>query len=287
MKLARLAALAFVLIVPAAQADGLDALQDLVKRNLKPAPLVPTKGPPILRPLIRTVSLGPGRTRKGYSIRMVHYTATGPDAVIALSRGDYRSIRATLHDLVRPQGYKAKRTRIRGKRGYVLIRHLSVTDRYLLWSEDGQVYMMGSGTPRKISLKDLRTTAAGLDHLERDYIGDVYDQNTGNDFGVVIVSTQHTVSGDISFGGTCTMPNGLPGTPHGGQADFYVLPRERNSFSVPFSSDIVTPPGWSGSITGTISPNAITVNGRVTGSFDGQACDSGPFTLTADQRAKF
>jgi hypothetical protein len=284
MKLVRLAPLLLLLIVPAAHADGLDALQRLARRNLNPQPLVPTAGPPILRPLSVSVTLGPGRTKKGYGIRMLHYTSYGPDAVIALSRNDYKSVRAALRDLT---GYKAKKTRIRGKRGYVLTRHLDVTDRFLLWSEDGQVYMLGSGTPRKISLKMLRATAAGLDHLERDYIGDVYDQNTGNDFGVVIVTTQHTVSGDISFGGTCTMPNGLPGTPRAGQADFFVLPRHGNSFTVPFTSDIVTPPGWNGSITGTVSPNAITVNGRVTGSFDGDACDSGPFTVTADQRAKF
>jgi hypothetical protein len=285
MRLARVTLLAFVLIVPAAQADGLEALQALAKRHLKPAPLVPTKAPPILSPLSATVTTGSALSKHGYALRMAHYTSYGPDAIIALSRDDYRSMRSALHDLKRGR-YKARSMRIRGKRGFVLTRRVGVVDRYLLWSEDGHVYLIGSGTPKKIFVRQLRATAAGLDHLERDYIGDVYDQNSGNDFGVVMVSTEHNVSGDITFGGTCTMPNGLPGSPHAGQADFYALPRQGNSFSVPFSSDVVTPPGWSGSITGTVSPTAITVNGRVMGSFDGEACDSGPFTVTADQHAK-
>jgi hypothetical protein len=286
MRLTRLTLLAFVLVVPAAHADGLETLQSLAKRNIKPAPLVPTTAPGILTPLSVTLTTSPALSKHGYALRMVHYTAYGPDAVIALSRGDYKTVRAALHDLTKPQGFTAKRTRIRGKRGYLLTGHHDVREWELLWSEDGRVYEMGTGTPKKISVKKLRATAAGLDHLERDYVGDFYDQNTGNDFGVVIASTQHTVSGNITFGGTCTMANGLPGSPHAGQADFFALRRQGNSFSVPFGSDIISPPGWTGSISGTVSPNAIVVNGRVTGSFDGDACDSGPFTVTADQRPK-
>jgi hypothetical protein len=286
MRLARLTLLAFVLIVPAAHADGLEALQALAKRNLKPAPLVPTKGPPSLSPLSATVTTGSALSKHGYAIRIAHYTTYGPDAIIALSRDDYKSVHSALRDFKRGR-YKPRSTRIRGKRGFVLTRRVGVVDRYLLWSEDGRVYLMGSGTPKKISLAQLRTTAAGLDHLERAYVGSFYDQNTGNDFGAVLVSTTHTVTGNIEFSGTCTLPNGQPGSAHAGQANFYALRRQGSSFSVPFSSDILTPPGWSGSITGTITPSAITVNARATGSFDGEACDTGPLSVTADQRAKF
>jgi hypothetical protein len=287
MSVARLAVLAVLLAVPAtAEADGLDALQRLAGRNLEPRPLVPTSGPPILRPLMRTVGISAALRKQGYGIRMVHYAATGPDAIIALNRGDYRSMGAARTDFTKRQGFKAKRTRVRGKPGFVLTRRLGPTVRYLLWAESGQVYTMGSGTPKKISLADLRGVAAGLDVLERDYLGSVYDQDTGNSFDAVLVSTRRTVSGFIEFSGTCTMPNGFAGAAHAGQAGFYALPRQGNSFSVPFAADIVTPAGWSGTITGAVSPGAITVTGRATGSFDGAACDTGPFTVTADQRVR-
>jgi hypothetical protein len=147
------------------------------------------------------------------------------------------------------------------------------------------VYTLASGTPRKISLRDLLGVAAGLDRLERDYVGSVYDQETGNSFGAVLVSTAHTVTGNIEFIGTCTLPNGFAGAGHAGQADFYAVRRQGDSFSVPFTSEIVTPAGWSGTITGSVTPSAITVNARATGTFDGQACDTGPLSVTADQHA--
>ena len=42
---AAVALLAFCLFAPAAHADGLGTLQDLAKRHLRPAPLVPTAAP--------------------------------------------------------------------------------------------------------------------------------------------------------------------------------------------------------------------------------------------------
>ena len=42
---------------------------------------------------------------------------------------------------------------------------------------------------------------------------------------------------------------------------------------------------WAGTITGTITPAAITLDIRATGTIDGEACDSGPVTLTLDRRA--
>jgi hypothetical protein len=42
----------------------------------------------------------PGRGKRGYGLRLAHYTASGPDAIIVLERGAYR----------------VRRTRLRGAR---------------------------------------------------------------------------------------------------------------------------------------------------------------------------
>ena len=72
MRLARLTVLAFVLVGPAAQADGLSTLQDLAKRNLRPAPLVPTSGPPILRPRLERIDHRHGQSERHHGQRQGH-----------------------------------------------------------------------------------------------------------------------------------------------------------------------------------------------------------------------
>jgi hypothetical protein len=155
-----------------------------------------------------------------------------------------------------------------------------------VWVEDGHVYSLGSGTPKKVSLKQLRATAAGLDPLEREYIGSFYDQERG-DFSGVLVTTRHTVTGHVDWGSQCTA-NGTATTPYAGSADFAVLRRTGNAFGFaipPYLPDS-TPYRWEGSVSGTVSPNAIVLNIRATGTFDGSSCDSGPVSVTLDQRAQ-
>jgi hypothetical protein len=162
-------AVAVFAVPAAARADLLTTYQEIAARRLSPAPLVPTTLPRTLSPARRTV--GPAPTRKpnrSYAVRVVHYSGSGPDAVILVTGGELKTLRATLRDY-RTLGFASKRrTRVRGHRGWLLTHR---GERALAWVERGVVYTVGSGTPKKVSLTQLRATARGLDRLERDWLG--------------------------------------------------------------------------------------------------------------------
>ena len=80
---AAVALLAFCLLAPAAHADGLETLQDLAKRHLRPAPLVPTAAARRCRTSACRSIVGPGegallhltfstRTRARMPARLLH-----------------------------------------------------------------------------------------------------------------------------------------------------------------------------------------------------------------------
>src|SRR5689334_6622095 len=140
----------------AAQADLLDTFRRLDLRSLSPTPLVPTVVPAHLRPIDNTITQSPSIRRSGYSLRLVHYTSAGPDAVLALSGGDYLSMKAALRD---HRGEKHKSLRVRGRRAFLFKKY---GNRELIWSEGGRVFDLASGTPRKVSVAEMQATAAGL-----------------------------------------------------------------------------------------------------------------------------
>jgi hypothetical protein len=281
MRSAVLAILAFCLLAPAARADGLETLQDLAAFHLRPAPLVPATAPRPFSDLSATL-VDASRSRRGYGWRLVHYTSSGPDAVIALSRGEFASTQAALRRF-RRDGYTKRTTRVRGRRAYVLVRRARYTA--LAWSEDGRVYTLETGTPRKVSVAALRATAAGLDHLGANYIGSFFVPGTSNtSLGGVLVTTQRYVSGYIEWGTDNCVFNGFPAAAHAGQAAFMMIPLEGRDFTIPLSDPGVTPPGWSGSITGAVSPAAINLSMQGSGVFDGESCDTGPLSASAPAR---
>src|SRR5215216_5640611 len=97
MKRAAMAALTTVAVlsVPAAaDADFFDTYQRLAARRLSPAPLVPTAIPRAFRPIKRAPENGTTIRGRGYAVRLVHQGPAGPDAVIEVSGGEFRSIRA-------------------------------------------------------------------------------------------------------------------------------------------------------------------------------------------------
>ena len=265
------------LSVPAvAGADVLDSYQRIAARGLTPAPLVPTTAPPALRPIERTISTGTTRGGRGYSIRLAR---TGPDAIIVVTGGEFRSMRAFLREHRQRLGFRARRTRIRGHRGYLLTRRLGPLQRTLAWVERGVVYSVGSGTPRKVSLAHLRSTARGLDRLGRDWIGGSGNPDSGS-YGFA-VTTERTITVSVSFEANC----GSAGSVRAGQAQVTLMRRQGNGFSFDIAERRVGSDPWAGSVTGTISATAITLDVRATGTIDGEVCDSGPLTLTLDDRA--
>lgn len=260
-----------------------DVYSQLAARNLKPAPLVPITVPRTLRPADDTIEAGTTRRRRAYGIRIVHYGPNGPDGVIALSGGDYKNLRAALSEH-RRLGYARKRTRVHGRRGYLLTRRLGPVSRALVWVEGGVVYWMASGTPRKVSLPQLRATANNLDRLERGWYGGSSDPDSSA--GAFAVTTRKTASVDLEFEATCTFPGSTEPTVRAGSASVVLLRRTGNTFAFDIAKHLrrTTDP-WTGTVTGTVSPTGITLTYRVAGTIQGYACDSGPVTLTLDQRS--
>jgi hypothetical protein len=165
MRLLALAAAAFALTVPLAHADGNAALKRLASRHLHPAPLVPTTAPPALQPIESTLRLTThARTPGAYSLRLIHNGPSGPDAIIALGRGDFKTLHAAVVDAKRAS-FKVRHAGIRGRHGYLMTSTTGELDYLLAWKEDGQIYEMGTGTTATVSLTQLRAAADGLKHL--------------------------------------------------------------------------------------------------------------------------
>ena len=230
---------------------------------------------------IAAADTAPAIRKGGYGLRLVHYTSTGPDAVIALARGDYASMGAALRSF-RRGGYKKRSTRIRGKRAYLLTR---TRESLIAWNEDGRVFTIATGTPRKVSVSALRATAAGLDHLRSNYIGDYFQPGSNNtSLGGVLVATDRYVSGVVEWGtDNCTF-NGFPAAAYGGSATFVMLPLEGRDFSIPLNDPVVTPAGWNGTLSGTVSAAAIDLTLQGSGTFDQEVCDTGPMAVSATAR---
>jgi hypothetical protein len=247
------------LSVPApAGADVLDTYQRLAARGLTPSPLVPTAVPPSLSPIDRTIGTGTTRGGRGYSIRLVHFGRNGPDAVIVVTGGEFRSVRAIVRDH-RKLGYGAPRpTRVRGRRGYLLTRRLGPLARALVWAEGGVVYSIGSGTPRKVSLAQLRSTAQGLDRLERDWIGGSSDPDSSSE--AFAVTTEHTVTTDVTFEASCAPPGSSATVLRAGQEGVTLMRRNGNAFAFDIAEHRQGSAPWTGTVTGTISPTAITLD---------------------------
>jgi len=280
-----LSAPALLSVPAAADADlVLDTYQRLAERRLSPAPLVPTRIPRAFRPIERSAELGTTIGGRGYAVRLVHQGPAGPDAVIEVSGGEFRTIRALVREL-RRQGFGSpRRTRVRGKRGYLLTRRPGPVTRMLAWVERGVVYSLGSGTPRKVSLRNLRSTAAGLDRLGRDYLGGAADPENTSD--AVAVTTARTVTATVNFEAKCAAPGSTAATVRVGTAEVTLLRRQGDTFSFDIAGHRRGSEPWTGTVTGTISPAAITLEVRATATIDGELCDSGPLSLTLDERAR-
>jgi hypothetical protein len=259
----------------AARADVLDTYQDLAERELSPAPLVPTSAPPSLRPLDETVTRSPSRRRSGYGVRLVHYTDSGPDAIIVLEGGSFRTLGRALRD-GRRLGFRARKTRVRGRAGHVLTRRLGPTQRMLVWSEAGRIYTIGTGTPKKVSLKQLRATAAGLDRLGGAFLGSGGDPDLGT--GAVLVTTASTVSLHLDWGAHCFAPDGSQLSDRGGSVRASLLPLAGGSFSLDLAAEGAGP--WAGRLEGTVAADSVPLKLRAVATTEEDTCDTGEVSFT-------
>ncbi|MGZ8634625.1 MAG: hypothetical protein ACXWZZ_12350 [Solirubrobacteraceae bacterium] len=212
----------------------------------------------------------------------MHYGPNGPDAIVVVNGGEFRSMRALLSDH-RRLGFRPRAARIRGHRGYLLTRRLGPVSRTLAWVEGGTVYTIGSGTPRKVSLAQLRSTARGLDRLGGAWIGASADPDNSSE--AFAVTTARTVSVNVSFEASCAPPGSSAATLRVGQAGVTLLRRRGNGFAFDIAAHRRDSAPWAGTVTGTISPTAITLQVRATGTIEGDVCDSGPLVLTLPHQA--
>ena len=271
-------ALAALSLPAASSADVLTEYQALAKRRLSPAPLVPTAVPRSVAPLDRTIAPSPSRRRKGYGLRM---TNGAQNAVVVLEGGSFKNVKAALRDGKR-LGFKARRTRVRGRRGYLFTRHLGPTQWLLVWVEDGRVYTLGTGTPRKVSLKQLRATAADLEHLGRYYIGAPDDPDNSSEGEAL--TTEHAVTARVAWEAQCVAADGSPAGLRVGNARVTMLRHQGNDFTFDIAQHRAGTGAWNGSVSGTVSPTAISLTIRATASIEGMTCDSGQLSFALDRQ---
>ncbi len=266
----------------AASADVFDVYADLAARRLSPAPLVPVAVPPVLEPLDRTIEAFPSRRRSGYGLRMVKLARSGPDAIIVLEGGSFKTVKAALRD-GRRLGFKARGTRVRGRPGYVLTRRLGRRPEWsLVWAEGRRVYTLAASTSRKLPLKRLRATAAGLDPLGTEYLGTHVDPDNGSEG--LAMTTKRTVTSRVSWEAQCAEPDGSPAGIYAGSARATLVPRRGNAFSFDIAPHRVGTNPWTGSVSGTISPAAINVTIQASGTIQRLNCTTGSLSLVLDRR---
>jgi hypothetical protein len=260
-----------------ANADVADVFDGLAGRNLSPPPLVFTHAPPALSPLDETLTTAPSLRRGGYALRAFRDSGSR-SGVILLQRGAFGSVR-TAFAVYRRQGFRRRSTRVRGRRGALLTRRLGgILTRALVWSEHRRVYELSSGTPRTVSLRQLRATAAGLDELEGYFIGSLTDAQERYHEGY-FAATNRTVSGSVSWTAACTDAGGAP-TQYAGTSRVSFVPVRGNGFSFALKDTREDAKPWTGTATGTVGTSSVDVTFRATGSFDGLSCDSGQVSLS-------
>ena len=255
-----------------AEGDVMSAYERLAERNLPRGALVPTSVPKALQPIDRNVESLAGRRRSAFGLRFAREGGPATAAVVAFVGGDYSSIAQARRDFVRRQGYTARATRIRGRAGLALSRR-SPRGRALAWREGGVVYWIGTGTPRTISAAELRAMVAGLDTLGGKFLGSGPDPEL--ETSAVLLTTRRTVTANFSWGANCRAPDGSPGAQYAGSASVTLLRTSNGRFAVDLADRDTGSVRWSGTISGVVAADAVTLTIRATATPPGLACDTG------------
>ena len=93
------------------------------------------------------------------------------------------------------------------------------------------------------------------------------------------MTTERTITVAVSVEANCGS------TVRVGQAEVTLQRRQGDGFAFDIAAHRVGTEPWTGTVTGTVSPTAVTLEVRASGTIEGQACDSGPVTLTLDGHA--
>jgi hypothetical protein len=263
---------ALALAAPApASGDVLSEFQKLAGLGLSRPPLVPTTAPTLLRPIDATIFAS--ELSSGYSIRLV--SGRRNNQVLLVQGGAYPSMRAARRAFRRAR-YRARPTRVRGARGFVVTRAPS---RAVLWAEGGVVYFVATTTSRTVPFAEVRATAEGLDRLGGSFVGS--DESTASDVQVAV--TSRTVTVDVLFRGQCTLPDGSSLGLYRGHAYASLAPRQGDGFAVEIGPNVDAEGSelaWQGTVSGTVGADGASVDFRATGTGEeGSSCDTGPVSV--------
>lgn len=278
--------------LPGAPAEGATAplfpvSERLIEEGVAPAALVPLYVPPRMAAPRAVIEPGFARGRV-FSMRILQQSPRGAEGIIVIQRcapigaaafGTCTGLSATRRHYV-GQGFRATATRVRGRRGVLLVRPgPRGPERWLIWREDGLVHEIGTATPAKAPLRQLRLTAERLDRLQHRYLGSSPDPDSST--GAVLVAGERFVAGHVGWEAACP---GAAAPARAGAADLVVVPRRGDAFSADIAV-VATPSaqGWTGTISGVVGPAAISLEIRAGGTFDGVACDTGALALTLPQ----
>jgi hypothetical protein len=269
---------ALVVAAPAeAQVAVLDTYRELDQRRLSPAPLVFTTRPRGARPLGNSVSRAPSGTRRGYGITI---SAGSRGRVILLERDAYRSLRGFRRD-TRRTGLRLRRTRIRGRRGYLATSRGRPVIRYLVWVEDRRVYSLGSSSG--VSVRALRSTASGLDRLVGAYAGVTSNPDIESEAEAIV--TERTITTRVTWEGQCTFPGSTEPTARVGTALVNLLRRRGSTFSFDIAGHRREGEEfpWTGTVRGTVVRTGVSLSVQATGTSEGNTCSSGTQTYALNR----
>ena len=132
-----------------------------------------------------------------------------------------------------------------------------------------------------MSLKQLRSTAAGLERLGRSYLGSHADPN--NSSGALAVTTQRTITTRVDWESQCVEADGSPAGVYVGSAQATLVRRQPNAFAFDVAKHRVDNEPWTGTISGTISPAAVNMTVQAGGTIGTMTCTTGSLPLTLDR----
>jgi hypothetical protein len=255
-----------------------DTYQTLGGRRLSPAPLVPVSLPPSLGALATSPLDYAPEPHGGYYLSFKNLaTDRAHLALLLIKRNAMKSLSAERRTVRSIAGVRA--THVRGHAGLLLTYRFEPLVA-LVWNEDRRLYEVATGTPRTISLGQLRAAAARLEHLLGAFYGHYEAPDRANQ-EVETVVTDNTITIHLGWSAPCVDPSvGYPLTDEGAEVKLWNVPVKAGAFSLaPFSVNSANPSNWSLSLSGTASPSGGQITFQTFADKSSEHCAIGPLSI--------
>lgn len=256
----------------------MDTYQTLGGRRLSPAPLVPISLPPSLGALATSPLDYNPEPHGGYLMIFKNLaTDRAHVATLVVKREGVRSLAAVRKSVRSIANVRA--TRVRGHAGLVLAYRFQALVA-LEWNEDGRLYELATGTPRTISLKQLRATASRLEHLLGAFDGSYMTPDRANQ-EVETLLTDRTITIHLGWSAPCADPSlAYPLTNEGAELTLWTVPTTGGAFSLsPFTVASVNPSNWTLSLGGSAAASGGQLSFQAFADRGSEHCAIGPLSL--------